>query len=361
MATYYVGAGGNDSNDGLSWAQRKLTLNGAEDIPVQAGDTVYVGAGTYADMTCDVSGTAEAGSISYIGDYDGSHTDGTGGVVRITAGTQNILARAINYRTFKGFALLAGTTYSINATNVTNWLLDELYCDSSGVRTMVFDGTCTSNTIQNCYIQIHDYYGIYFGHSSFVSDSSNLIQSCIIVGSSRDAAKAIYTVRYGGIIIKNCLIRNCNIGIQVGTIPDTAQTVTVNNSILFGCKTALYSPTLGFLVENYNNLFNNTTARINTATGANSTALKPNFDARWFFEMVNGGSMVTPFDLASYSELIDVAGTSPTTADMRGTTVQGAQREWGALEYDSTLDIEAGSGGGGGAVSIQPVSGRLGL
>jgi hypothetical protein len=35
-----------------------------------------------------------------------------------------------------------------------------------------------------------------------------------------------------------------------------------------------------------------------------------------------------------------------TTADMRGTTVQGAEREWGALEYDSTLDIEAGTGTG---------------
>ena len=58
--------------------------------------------------------------------------------------------------------------------------------------------------------------------------------------------------------------------------------------------------------------------------------------------------MLTPFDLASYSQLVNVAGTSPTTTDLRGTSVIGAQREWGALEYDSTLKIEAGTGTGGG-------------
>ncbi len=58
----------------------------------------------------------------------------------------------------------------------------------------------------------------------------------------------------------------------------------------------------------------------------------PLFDARWFFEMVGGGKLVTPFDLSSWSQLINVAGTAPTAADMRGTTVQGAEREFGALE-----------------------------
>ena len=42
MATLYVGPGGNDTNNGLSWANRRLTLNGIEDKPVVAGDTVYV-------------------------------------------------------------------------------------------------------------------------------------------------------------------------------------------------------------------------------------------------------------------------------------------------------------------------------
>ena len=49
------------------------------------------------------------------------------------------------------------------------------------------------------------------------------------------------------------------------------------------------------------------------------------------------GEYISPFDLSSNSQVIDVAGTSPTTTDLRGTSVQGTQREWGALEYDTTL------------------------
>jgi len=93
------------------------------------------------------------------------------------------------------------------------------------------------------------------------------------------------------------------------------------------------------------------------SVGANSVAYPPLFDTRWFFEAVNGGDMVTPFDLASYSQLVNVAGTSPTTTDLRGTSVIGAQREFGALEYDPALLIEAGSGGGGPVVGSRIIRG----
>ena len=49
--------------------------------------------------------------------------------------------------------------------------------------------------------------------------------------------------------------------------------------------------------------------------------------------------LLTPFDLSEDSQLINVAGTSPTTTDMRGAGVIGAQREWGALEYNPNLLI----------------------
>src|SRR3990172_3186926 len=113
MTTRYVGIGGNDGNSGLTWALRKLTLNGVEDTPVVANDTIYVGPGTYRELlTCDVSGTA-GNPITYIGDYSGANTDGIGGVVRITGSdndqsatrTNCITATAKAYRTFNGFLL----------------------------------------------------------------------------------------------------------------------------------------------------------------------------------------------------------------------------------------------------------------
>ncbi len=52
---------------------------------------------------------------------------------------------------------------------------------------------------------------------------------------------------------------------------------------------------------------------------------------------VSGAKPICKYDLAPYSMLVDKAGSLPTTADMRGKAVAGAQREGGALEYDSTL------------------------
>lgn len=68
-------------------------------------------------------------------------------------------------------------------------------------------------------------------------------------------------------------------------------------------------------------------------------------DSRWFFEMVNGGRMVTPFDLASYSTLVNMAGApgAPVT-DMRGVAQVGAQREIGSLEYDTYTAVPGGPG-----------------
>ena len=56
-----------------------------------------------------------------------------------------------------------------------------------------------------------------------------------------------------------------------------------------------------------------------------------------FFESGTTTKLITPFDLSSDSQLIDVAGTSPTATDIRGEA--GTVREWGALEYDSALLI----------------------
>jgi len=354
MATYYVGAGGNNSNNGTTWALRKLTLNGAEDIPVAAGDTVYVGAGTYREtLTVDVSGSSGS-PITYIGDYTGANTDGTGGVVRITGSDNDttqtradcIIADSKNYRTFRGF-VLDGTATTVKVTTGTNWVIDQCFHARNGNRGITFAGASSSITISNNYFVGGTYRHINFEHTSFVSNANILIQNCIFNGGGGRESSGVTTIRYGGVIIKNCYFNGIQIGVNVATIPDTGQTITVNNCTLNSSYIGLRSATAGYLIENYNNIVSCENARSNVDAGAQSNTFLYLPDSRWFFEMVNGGSMLTPFDLASYSGLINVAGTSPTTADMRGTTVQGAQREWGALEYDSTLDIEAGSGGGG--------------
>ena len=122
MTDRYVGPGGSDSNNGLSWANRKLTLTGVEDTPVTAGDTVYVGPGVYREqLTLDVSGSS-GNEIEYVGDVTGEHTDGVGGFVRITGlDTDDDMSptRAWlidlndkNYRVFRGFVFDSKTDKS---------------------------------------------------------------------------------------------------------------------------------------------------------------------------------------------------------------------------------------------------------
>jgi len=362
MATYYVGTGGNNSNAGTSWAQRKLTLNGAEDIPVQAGDTVYVGAGTYREkLTCDVSGSSGS-PISYIGDYDGSHTDGAGGVVRITASDDDkVSSRNIcidmngkNYRTFNGFTLDgAGSIYAII------WIASA-DVDHLTIRNCTFNGwgiagikgyqtaNLTNMLVENC---IATNCSNFYDDGEVQDNSGNVIQNCLFFVNSN----YVINTKSGGFTVKNCSFYGAYRCVNVSSSLNAGQTVTVNNCIMHGVTNyALAATTLGNLVEDYNLC----PSRSNVAVGAHSLAYGSLLDMRWAHELLNGGTMLSPFDLASYSQLINVAGTSSTTADMRGTTKNGTEREWGALEYDSTLDIEAGSGG---AVSIQPIQGSVRL
>lgn len=364
MTTYYVGSGGNDGNAGTSWATRKLTLNGAEDIPVAAGDTVYVGPGTYREtLIVDVSGSS-GNPITYIGDYDGSHTDSTGGVVRITGSDDDqavtrsaaIVANTKNYRTFSGFVMDITSSETVDVTNCSNWIVEKCVFPGSSSGAVVFNGASQSaNTVRNCYFRLRvlTYYSVRFVHTADISDTGSVVENCIFLGSSI----AVRTENVGGITVRNCTVLFSVQGIRVTASLAAGQTVTVNNCILAHCSTALWGSSLGDIVEDYNTFYDNNTDRNTVSSGANSVTYPPLLDSRWFFEAVNGGNMVTPFDLSSYSNLVELnSGTGAPSADLRGTTVQGSYREWGALEYLSTLDIEAGAGGGG-PVRILPLRG----
>lgn len=370
MATYYVGIGGNDANAGTSWALRKLTLNGAEDIPVAAGDEVVVGPGTYREsLTVDVSGGA-GNVITYTGDYTGARTTGAKGVVRITGSADDIaLTRAScitasskNYRTFRGFTMDLTSGIVVSLTTTTNVTISDcLIVLSNGTSAINCGGASQSNlAVTRCMFQMPSNNvgtALIMTHSANVDNAGHAISNCIFVGGSF----GVNTSKVGGVTVTNCLIKNCNYGAIIFPNDLTAgQTMTVNNCIFDAIgNTALFSvTTVGALVENYNTIWLAVTTRLNTTAGANSVTRPPLFDTRWFFEMVNGGRMVTPFDLASYSTLVEYnSGTGAPSTDIRGASVVGTYREWGALEYDSTLSI---AGGGASRVIGSPFIRGLG-
>jgi|WetSurMetagenome_2_1015567.scaffolds.fasta_scaffold91933_3 hypothetical protein len=369
MTTRYVGIGGSDGNTGLSWAQRKLTLNGVEDTPVAAGDTIYVGPGTYREMlTCDVSGTA-GNQISYIGDYLGTNTDGVGGIVRITGSDNdqtftrnNCISNTNprNYRTFKGFVFdgtaqtLANHSNGGNTLQFYDCIFGPMIANGSYYCMTINGAAITNLTVQNC---------VFWGNRTISSllniaysgaqtdNSNNLVQNCLFFGGG---GQQVRIDRMGGTTVKNCgffflgPLGATNASVYVATTFTGGQTVTVNNCLFYGNSAALSGQSTGDITENYNTFSSNYTDRTNTNTGANSVTYPVYLDTRWFFELLYRGAgpnsiqVISPFDLASYCALLNVAGTSPPTLDMRGTAVQGSQREWGPLEYDSTLQINAG-------------------
>lgn len=294
MTTYYVGSGGNDSNDGLSWANRKLTLNGAEDIPVAAGDTVYVGPGTYREtLTVDVSGSGGS-PITYIGDYSGANTDGVGGVVRITGSdndqtltrTSGILANTKDYRTFTGFTLDMVNGNLLDLTTCTNWIIQKMHFYGTGAGALVrVQGTSSAITIQDFYIGGFQYGqgGLWFSHSSTVDNTGHVISNGIFM----PAGFGVYIQRTGGITVKNCLFLGQRQGVSVATALAAGQTTTVNNCIFaFTTGAALVATATGEITEDYNTLYSGTGTRTNTSTGANSNTYPALPDARWFFEAV---------------------------------------------------------------------------
>ena len=359
MTTYYVGSGGNDANNGLTWALRKLTLNGAEDIPVAAGDTVYVGAGIYRELlTCDVAG-ANGNPITYIGDTDGSHTDLAGGMVRVTgsdndqaASRDHCVTGSVNYRAFSGFVLDGATYYQFEAPDPDNWTISKcaIIGPYSSDYAALYLGGGANHLVQDCLIYGH----VLVFHWAQVSDRNTTFERCVITAG----AKGLNVSQVGGITVRNCLILGQGAyGVAVDNLI-SGQTVTVNNCIITNCATGLWALTEGEIIEDYNALAGCATARYRVAVGDHSNSYLWLPDLRWWFELVSGkGRMLSPFDLASYSQLINVAGTSPPSTDARGTAVIGDQREWGPLEYDSSLDI---AGGSVGAVSISPGRGDLG-
>ena len=376
MTTYYVdGTNGNDAYDGTSATFTsgstgpKRTLTAVEAL-LAAGDTVYVRSGVYREtLTCGVSGT-NGNPITYIGDYTGTIWTG-GGVVRITGSNDDktatrascITATSRNYRTFRAFAIEMSSGNLVDLTNCTYFNIEQCYLAKPVVNStggVVSSGAGQGHiTISRCFFLLsRGNSAVLFTHTSGVDNSAHIVSNCIVLGMNNNGSAVNFT-RVGGGAVNNITTLGCQVGVTANTLT-AGQTTTVNNCVLTYGATALVASVLGEITEDYNALIGNQGDRSNVATGTHSNSWMGAFDSRWFFQLVTAAAanqVVTPFDLASYSQLINLAGTSPTTTDLRGTSAIGGTREWGALEYDSSLKIQ---GGGGGAVSIGPSRRGLG-
>ena len=79
-ATYYVRKSGKNNNSGTSPSDAWNKIQSAADV-MAAGDTVFVGAGTYNERVRPANDGTSESPIRYVADTDGSMTGDAGDVV----------------------------------------------------------------------------------------------------------------------------------------------------------------------------------------------------------------------------------------------------------------------------------------
>lgn len=368
MTTYYVGPMGNDNNSGRTWATRLATLNGAEDKPVVAGDTVYVAPGVYREtLTVDVSGTAGA-YISYIGDVSGEHTGGIGGPVRVTGSDNDQTATRANcitqiagrdYRLFRGFTFDMTTGFLINgAQSPEHWIIEDCsFSDTNSfsiemagddqvdirIRRCAFLGACTQTTSR-----------LRFNSGGGIQDSDHVVENCLFIGGGH----GVNIDDVGGIDIRNCLFYNIDNGVRItDALPVGYTAVNIENCICVSNNLAVRAINLGEIVENYNTFYRNNTDRTNVNVGGNSVAYPPLFEVPLLnagYGQLSGFRLPWWFgSLSRWSQIRQITGSNEPDEDLFGIrrpyTHGGpvaAECSWGPVQwFDSRRsDIRAYDG-----------------
>lgn len=332
----------DDTGDGLSYANAKKTLNAIEDLPVAGDDWTWVRAGPYRELlTCDVNGTA-GHPITYAGDVDGSHTDGVGGIVRVTGSdndltatrAQCIVVGARNYRTFQGFCFDLATTNEVTLTTGTNLIIQDCYFGISQLSAGGFycNSTATTTTIQRCTFHGMNYVAIYFYTASDHSDSAHLIQNCFFLA----CGTGVRMDNVGGMTIKNNTFQCRDYGVRCAASPAAGQVNNVNNNIIVSSTQGIGAVATTDITEDYNSLFATSVPYTNVTPGAHSNAypaltvppvLLAGYKYPWGFP-----------SLSQWSPLRAIAGTGEATDDLfgRARPATSEKKSWGAVQFTDT-------------------------
>ena len=270
MTDRYVGLGGSDSNDGLSWDSRKLTLNGVEDTPVVAGDTVYVGPGTYREqLTVDVSGSGGS-PITYIGDVVGIYTDKVGGVVSITGSDDDATSTrshcidwndaARDYRTFRGlsFDLAAEDLVRLDGEGWDGLIIEECYFSGSDVDGLssgltflnIVNAATDTAIIRRCFFEHITAYAIWVESLAAERQADITIENCIFLSAAH--YPSIYVEGAYDVVLKDCSLHGCLGGTAQYDVRDLTLPRTCAAYNCTFVDNTPWTPTQDILVEDYN-------------------------------------------------------------------------------------------------------------
>jgi hypothetical protein len=335
----FVGSGGLDTNNGTSWATRRLTLTGIEAI-VAAGDVVNVDPGVYPETLTLVTTGTSGSPITYIADLTGVYS-GTPGEVRITGSNDSktptrsncIVGSGQNYRIFRGFTVDGVTGDAISINPGTHWEISDL-CAEVFIRNGTGDTGVVIHTQGDVAAEGHYFHRIWAPFCQYVvlidtvvSNTAMSLQNIVSFSSGESAV--IQNNGCGGVTISNVSLVVTDGGLIAAANIASGQSQTLKDSIIVGSQnSALSVDTAARFTENYNNVFGNGTARSVVGTGANSNA----WMTGWLPAVINlsGVGSLDAFALASWSPLIG-AGTVGAPDDLWG--IARVTNDMGAVAF----------------------------
>lgn len=233
QTTYFVSNSGNDSNDGLSWATAKATINGAMELITSPNDdSVFVATGTYPACTIK-NGTHVYGGFAGTESHLYERQLLTYGIAADSSCTiidaqhdNNYAVQIKSYfhyngsyhcreNTFDGFYVTGGNQYGIrDEANNTHTISN---CTMTGNACGLYLGMSYSSSYYNATFQVSDckIYGntlsggvrMYSGSQSY--GATYEFNNCEITGNTGSQCGGIwfdanYTTPYNTVVVKNC-------------------------------------------------------------------------------------------------------------------------------------------------------------
>lgn len=215
--TYYVKTTGNDSNSGTSSSAAFKTITKAAQVAA-AGDTVYVGGGTYANAVAVTNDGTSGSPIKFIADTAGTYT-GVSGTVTLSPNNAWVVQND-NYIQIIGFTF-TGDNAVLWETSVGGLLQD---CEITTSQEAIKVNGATL-TVQSCNIHDNAQEGIYVLGASNLTVLNTTIANSALQGININAATTI--------TLEDCSIYSCG---RQGVYVDqnnTTDTLTMRRCVIW--------------------------------------------------------------------------------------------------------------------------------
>jgi len=250
---YYVKKNGDDSNNGLSPDFSFLTISKALS-KAEAGDMIFVGAGTYNENLIFQSSGISGSDITLFADFDGKYTGNYGDVILSATSTYGIEMSGRNFITIYGFKIKNFTESGIYISNSGNINLINNIIESNSLKAIDIRDSSNIKIRDNDILS--NGYGIYCqnsngldilgnnisqnGNYGFLSFSCNNIAFKFNSIYSNSGSGFVASATAGIDASNNSIYSNQGVGIKISS---NSQGVFANNKIYSNSQE-------GFLCEN---------------------------------------------------------------------------------------------------------------